>query len=245
MGIALSIPQELQARWPNWAIEWFEEIDSTNSYLMRHSKLGEKRICIADVQTMGRGRRGKDWATPKGNIAISLAFEYKEISRISQLAPRVGAEIARAFAPLISDVQVKWPNDVLVDGQKLAGILVESSISGNRAQVVVGVGVNLHINPTIDGRSDVTSFMQHCLDASPSEVVDRVINAVNQAIPPNDTLPIDELFAERDYFAGKTLKLDSGEQGTYQGLGQEGELLLRTDYGLKAVWSVNTSVRAV
>ncbi|NVK30940.1 MAG: biotin--[acetyl-CoA-carboxylase] ligase, partial [Gammaproteobacteria bacterium] len=108
----MKISQELQARWPNWTIEWFEEIDSTNSYLMRHCKLGEKRICIAGAQTMGRGRRGKDWATPKGNLAISLAFEYEEISRISQLAPRVGAEIARAFSPLISDVQVKWPNDV-------------------------------------------------------------------------------------------------------------------------------------
>jgi BirA family transcriptional regulator, biotin operon repressor / biotin---[acetyl-CoA-carboxylase] ligase len=141
--------------WPSgYAIRHFDEIDSTNDEARRLAQAGEQGPVwiLADLQTKGRGRRGRVWHSPIGNLAASLflrpeksAAECAQLSFLSALA--VADTIGRYAAS--SDVRVKWPNDVLADDRKIAGILLESaSAAGNRLDwLAIGIGINLAEHP--------------------------------------------------------------------------------------------------
>jgi BirA family biotin operon repressor/biotin-[acetyl-CoA-carboxylase] ligase len=126
-----------------------DEIDSTNSEARRRAEAGEAGpLWITALrQTAGRGRRGRAWETGQGNLAATLLMatdrEPREAAQVSFIAALAASDLARAYLPA-ERVQVKWPNDVLVDGRKLVGILVES---GQRREgglwLAIGVGFNL------------------------------------------------------------------------------------------------------
>jgi BirA family biotin operon repressor/biotin-[acetyl-CoA-carboxylase] ligase len=119
-----------------------DEIDSTNSEAQRLAQAGERGPIwiMADVQTAGRGRRGRTWEQGKGNLATTLLLTDPppDFAQLSFAAALAVADTASHFAPG-ARVTVKWPNDVLADGKKLAGILLESG-SG---WLAVGIGINL------------------------------------------------------------------------------------------------------
>jgi BirA family biotin operon repressor/biotin-[acetyl-CoA-carboxylase] ligase len=141
--------------WPSgYALRHFHEIDSTNEEARRLARSGQAAPLwiIADMQTQGRGRRGRAWQSPTGNLAASLflrphksAAECAQLSFLSALA--VADTVGRYATG--SDIRVKWPNDVLVDERKIAGILLESaSATGNRLDwLAVGIGINLAGHP--------------------------------------------------------------------------------------------------
>ncbi len=128
---------------------WFETLDSTNDALKEKAAAGAPEGCtiIADEQTLGRGRRGKKWLSLKGqglymSLLLRPGWPATEASLVSMLAV-VG--VARGLEALgIGQIRVKWPNDVLADGKKIAGILVESRVSIRSMDfVVIGIGVNV------------------------------------------------------------------------------------------------------
>jgi len=125
-----------------------ESIGSTNDYVMTeldHRKAGFV-ACIADQQTAGRGRNGREWLSPaNANIYMSLGFYLNRamLRQISGLSLACGVSIAIELEKLGISPMVKWPNDVMLDGKKLAGILIESRIKADMVQVVVGVGLNV------------------------------------------------------------------------------------------------------
>ncbi|HEX4199050.1 MAG TPA: biotin--[acetyl-CoA-carboxylase] ligase [Caulobacteraceae bacterium] len=135
-----------------------DEIDSTNSEARRRAEAGEAGPLwiTALSQTAGRGRRGRAWETGQGNLAATLLMtttrEPREAAQVSFIAALAASDLARAHLPA-ERVQVKWPNDVLVDGRKLVGILVES---GQRREgdlwLAVGVGFNLAKAPDMPER---------------------------------------------------------------------------------------------
>jgi BirA family biotin operon repressor/biotin-[acetyl-CoA-carboxylase] ligase len=135
-----------------------DEIDSTNSEARRRAEAGETGPLwiTARRQTAGRGRRGRSWETGEGNLAATLLTTTHrppaEAAQVSFIAALAVSDLARAYLPP-ERVRVKWPNDVLVDGLKLAGILVES---GQRREgelwLAIGVGVNLARAPAIAER---------------------------------------------------------------------------------------------
>jgi len=137
--------------WPTgYALRHFEVIDSTNEEARRLASAGqvEPVWIVADRQTAGRGRRGRTWESPAGNLAATLliapgrpAADCAQLSFVTALA---GADTAAYFAPNAT-VKVKWPNDVLADGRKLAGILLESASTGGEqpAWLAIGIGMNL------------------------------------------------------------------------------------------------------
>lgn len=124
-------------------------MDSTNQ---RAKTLGEKNVMdgtvvVADRQTAGRGRKGRDWLSPEGNCYFSLllrpSIRMENVSRITLVAALALAETLGNVSGL--HVQIKWPNDIVVNGKKLCGILTESSFGENGLKyVVVGVGVNVN-----------------------------------------------------------------------------------------------------
>ena len=120
------------------------ELDSTNSQARRMAEAGEVGPVwiIADRQTAGRGRRGRVWQTDSGNLATTLLLQPDAppsvTGQLSFVASLAAAEMAAHFAPRAA-ITVKWPNDVLADGRKVAGILIEAG----PGWLAVGVGVNL------------------------------------------------------------------------------------------------------
>lgn len=124
------------------------ELDSTNSEAQRLAASGETGPVwiIADRQTAGRGRRGRVWETNPGNLATTLLLRSDAppavIGQSSFVAALAAAEMASHFAPN-TDITVKWPNDVLGEGKKLAGLLLEAG----PGWLAVGIGVNLASAP--------------------------------------------------------------------------------------------------
>lgn len=124
----------------------FPQIDSTNSYLMRH-KNPAYQICLAEAQSTGRGRRGRVWVSPFAqNIYCSIGWGFEGgVAALEGLSLVVGLVVVRVLQRYgIVGLELKWPNDVLYRDQKLAGILIE--MTGDPAgycQVVIGVGINV------------------------------------------------------------------------------------------------------
>jgi len=131
------------------AIRFFDSIGSTNDEAMEWAKndASDLSLVVADEQTTGRGRLGRTWFTPpKTALAFSLILrptpaEKPHLSRTVGLA---ALALADAMQMLSLDPQIKWPNDILLNGQKLAGILVETTWLEDKVQcIVIGMGVNI------------------------------------------------------------------------------------------------------
>lgn len=122
------------------------EIDSTNSEARRLAEAGDAGSVwiVADRQTAGRGRRGRIWQTQQGNLAATLLLRPRstQVAQLSFAAALAVSDMVAAFAPHAA-IAVKWPNDVLAEGRKIAGILLEAGPSW----LAVGMGVNLSIAP--------------------------------------------------------------------------------------------------
>ncbi|HEY7979425.1 MAG TPA: biotin--[acetyl-CoA-carboxylase] ligase [Rhizomicrobium sp.] len=142
--------------WPQgYARREWTEIDSTNEEARRLAASGERGpIWLrADRQTAGRGRRGRAWDSPAGNLAATLLIApgkpASECAQLSFVTAIAAADTASSFAPN-AEIKVKWPNDVLANGRKLAGILLESASGGDGALtfLAIGIGMNLaHFPP--------------------------------------------------------------------------------------------------
>lgn len=137
------------------------EIDSTSSEAMRRVTAGERGpVWIrADRQTAGRGRSGRPWQTSDGNLAASLLFEPGcSIARVHELALVAGVAAHDAIS-LFADpaahaaLALKWPNDLLLAGAKIGGILTESTNLDGRIVAVIGVGINIAVAPALDRRA--------------------------------------------------------------------------------------------
>ena len=147
---------------------------STNREAFERARAGEAGPLwvVARRQTEGRGRNGRPWASELGNLYASLLLRLAQAGNVQQLALLAGvavreAILAAAQAP-IAGLRLKWPNDVLIDGAKCAGILCESqSSAGGERVVVIGIGINLTSHPSGIGRT-ATDLAAHGLELTPA-----------------------------------------------------------------------------
>jgi BirA family biotin operon repressor/biotin-[acetyl-CoA-carboxylase] ligase len=138
-----------------YSVASFDAIDSTNEEARRRAVVGERGPLWvwARRQTAGRGRRGREWESPEGNLMTTLltspGVSAPEAARLSFVAALAVHDLVSTYA-VRSVVRVKWPNDVLIDGKKVAGILLESSGDAGvdvLPWVAIGIGVNLMHGP--------------------------------------------------------------------------------------------------
>ena len=126
------------------------EVDSTNDEIMRLNDRTdlEWAILFADHQTAGRGQRGNTWESEPGkNLTFSLYFRPVGVAADEQFAisMAVAVEMTKILRPYVGRVKVKWPNDIYVGDRKIAGILIENRLKGNRiSECVVGIGLNVN-----------------------------------------------------------------------------------------------------
>ena len=165
----------------------FEEIDSTNEEARRRALAGERGpVWIwALKQTAGRGRRGRTWESPTGNLSATLLLapgvSAAEAARLSFVAALAVRDAVAAFVPGTA-VRVKWPNDVLIESRKTAGILLESSGDSNAQALpwlAVGIGINLQHAPEA-AAYPATAISAHAAVPTPAAALERLAAAWDQ-----------------------------------------------------------------
>jgi BirA family biotin operon repressor/biotin-[acetyl-CoA-carboxylase] ligase len=145
------------------AVEWHETIGSTSDRLKELARAGaaEWTAVLAERQTGGRGREGRTWHSPSGGLYLS-ALLRPHAEPVALLPLAAGVAVAEAVAGFGVACELKWPNDVLASGRKLAGILAEASSGGGGVEwVVLGIGVNVALDASIlpaELRAGVTSL---------------------------------------------------------------------------------------
>jgi BirA family transcriptional regulator, biotin operon repressor / biotin---[acetyl-CoA-carboxylase] ligase len=144
---AESIAAHLETHWLGRALHYFPALDSTNTTAreLAASDAADGTVVIAEAQRRGRGRLGRSWESPPGsNLYLSALLRcdlpVDRLSQISLLAGVAVCETVREWCP----ADIKWPNDVLAGGRKVAGILAELDGVGARRAVILGIGVNLN-----------------------------------------------------------------------------------------------------
>lgn len=141
-----------------WPIVRFGEIDSTNEEARRRAINGDHGPCwlVAERQTAGRGRQGRVWDSPPGNLFATALFGFHgtpaEASLTCFSAGLAVIDAARSCGVLAPDLKLKWPNDVLSNEAKLAGILIETGQGPDGLWIAAGFGVNVVHAPDVPGR---------------------------------------------------------------------------------------------
>jgi BirA family biotin operon repressor/biotin-[acetyl-CoA-carboxylase] ligase len=220
----------------------FAELDSTNSEAARRGGAGERGPVwiMADRQTSGRGRQGRVWQGDPANLAVTLLLATDQApaqaAQIAFVAALAAGDLAAAFAAP-SAVTLKWPNDVLIDGAKVCGVLVETgaSLDGGR-WMAVGIGANLAVAPT-DTPYPAASLAAY--GSPPSR--EAALDVLDQAFAwwldvwrADGFEPVREAWTARAYGLGRPASVVvSGDRvsGLIEGLDADGALLLRCDQG--------------
>ncbi len=136
-----------------FTVEALQECRSTSTSLLERCRQGAPSgtLLVADRQTAGRGRCGRSWSSsPESGLTFSLLWRFAAggMARLSGLSLAVGVAVVRALrAAGVYGVGLKWPNDILLDGGKLGGILVEIESDPGSMSAVIGIGLNLHLPP--------------------------------------------------------------------------------------------------
>src|SRR5688572_20615977 len=226
---------------PGVEVRIVERCTSTNDVLLKQPG-AEPALLAAEEQTAGRGRRGRRWhSAPGAGATFSLGRRIRRPAReLPALSLVAGVAAARALRALGADVQVKWPNDLVVGGAKLGGILVETRSSGH---AVIGIGINCRPTPGLNAkvRREV-AYLGNAVERN--DVIRRIGLALMEALDAFERQGLDGLRAEweaMDAHAGQRLRvrLASGKvlTGTASGLARDGSLQLMTRSGMQAVTS--------
>lgn len=237
------------------AVEVVLETGSTNADLLaRAAQLTEPVLLVAEHQTAGRGRAGRSWLSSSDNsLTFSLAWKFDGgLQVLSGLPLAVGVALGDALAQLGVQVQLKWPNDVLKDGAKLAGILIETqSAPGGGTWAVIGIGLNLIMPDEVEALLGRSAAGAPWLARMEREVLmAALLDALAEAL---------RLFARQGFGAfsarwnlrhawqGQTVViLDNGQvlqEGLAAGVDDAGRLLLDTAEGRTTVLAGDVSLR--
>ena len=255
---------------PGFTVEVLPEIDSSNTELMRRFRGSptveprpEPLLLVAEQQTAGRGRLGRQWQSRRGDsltFSLGLPLAPTDWSGLSLVA---GVSVADSLEPLAPGgkprIGLKWPNDLWLSTpqgeRKLAGILVETASWEGIRYVVIGIGINIRA-VALDTAAPAAALpavppggLQELLPEldAPATLL-RIIPPLVQAVQAFERFgfaPFQARFAARDVLAGRAVQLSDGTTGTAHGAGENGALLVHTAAGMKEITSSEVSVRPV
>jgi BirA family biotin operon repressor/biotin-[acetyl-CoA-carboxylase] ligase len=255
-AIRAALPAAIERQLGSLEVYW--EIDSTSSELQRRGvDAADFSMVLAETQTAGRGRRGRSWLSPPGlNIYLSCLKRFDAgFAALSGLSLATGVIVLRALHALgIDGAQLKWPNDVLAGGGKLAGILVE--LSGEYqgpCAAVIGIGLNLRLTDALREQAgqavcDLATLARGVppdRNQAAAALVASLFDGLRQFEREGFAAFVDE-YAQSDALRGVPLRV-SGAAGELEGIGAgidaRGALQLRTAVGLRAIDSADVTVR--
>jgi len=220
-------------------IQHFDSLDSTNKEVLRQAATGaaEGLVVLANTQTEGKGRLGRTWETIEHALAMSVLLRPNiPTSDVPQLSLLAAVALQKALAPFVPRIGIKWPNDLLIHGKKVCGILTETQKNKQGIAVVLGMGINIH-EPEQGWpnhmRTPPTSLNRH----SPQNIhKDIVLQSILESL---DTwyaqfirqgfTPVRQAWQHAHLASGKMVSVYDGStyiQGTALGLDNDGALRL-------------------
>lgn len=230
--------------------------ESTNTDLLELSRSGDIDgwVRTAEVQTGGRGRRGRQWVSPFGkNIALSIGITIdRPTAEIGAISLAVGSQTAAVLDELgIENVSLKWPNDVLIGQRKVGGILIELADAQRPATLVVGIGINVNDAPGVDvtGSYQATRIVDHVDSCSRNFLVAELINGIHSTIRRFEASGFEEFkesWERRDLLRDRQIVLTGVEPpitGTGIGIDHEGGYLIQTNTGIERAIGGELSLR--
>jgi BirA family transcriptional regulator, biotin operon repressor / biotin---[acetyl-CoA-carboxylase] ligase len=230
-------------------VDVIAECDSTNTQLLvRADGAPSGTVLVAERQTAGRGRMGRNWcAEPDVSLTFSLLWRLPRGAVASGLSLAAGIAVAEALQSLCVDgVGLKWPNDILRDGRKLGGILVELASS----VAVIGIGLNLRLPVGLppDVRANAAALE---IDVDRNELVARLLMSLQGVLDifgSGGFAPLRDRWSALDTYAGAPVRIVSGDaaplEGRSTGVDIDGALLLDNGAGVQRVISGDVSLRA-
>tara|TARA_E500000178_G_scaffold352497_1_gene416066 strand:+ start:5372 stop:5884 length:513 start_codon:yes stop_codon:yes gene_type:complete len=139
----------------------YDSVDSTNNVAIRRIKRGKIKptLIIANSQKRGRGQYGRKWTSYRGNIFMSFYFNLKKKLTIKTLSKKIYIIIQKSLEKFVNEeITIKLPNDLLIKGSKVCGILQETIVHGKNRYFIIGIGINLIKSPNIKNKQ--VSFLQ-------------------------------------------------------------------------------------
>lgn len=252
---------------PGFSVEILPEIDSTNTELMRRARAGQADavLLVAERQTAGRGRLGRQWFSgndghtegqfgavptsdgatcverqPALTFSLGLALVPKDWSGLS-LA--VGLALAESLHP---SLQLKWPNDLWLQGRKLGGVLIETASFGELRYAVIGIGLNITPRSGQGLRTPPAALSEVLPGVNAPTALARLVPPLVSAVQRFESDgfgPLRAAFHARDVLYGKEIVCSDGTTGFGRGVDTAGALLVHTESGLKKITSAEVSVR--
>lgn len=256
---ASAISQHAQSAAADFTIELVDLTDSTNTLLMQRALAGaaDGTVVVAECQRRGRGRMGRSWhASVGGAVTFSVLSRFTQgAGALAGLSLAAGVALVRALSKLgAGDVQLKWPNDVLWRGGKLAGLLIEMHGDAlGPSAVVIGIGINVRLSDDVRSRidqeaSDLETACGHALDRN--EVIGvalRELAPVLATFAREGFAPLREEWQHYHAYQGRrvAVKLPGGrsDEGIARGVADDGALLFETGSAVRRLHSGELSLR--
>lgn len=218
---------------PGWRLQHFETLLSTSDLCRTLSEAGEPEglAILARRQTAGRGSRGRDWISDDGNLSLSLLLRPRDPPRdAGHWALLAGVAVAESLDR--AGVALKWPNDVLLHGAKLGGILIDCATdpAGDLAWLVIGIGLNLAAAPILADRTAASLSDGTTPEALATRIMARIDHWRRIRLL-EGWHPIRTAWLSHALPVGTAMTLRQGSAtvaGAFQGLAEDGGLLLQT-----------------
>ncbi len=235
-------------------LRYIESCESTNSVCLQMAD--PVTVVIAEQQTAGRGRRGKSWHSPLSqNIYCSIGVNKKiQAEYIGLISLQVGVSIAEVLHEQgFSGVCLKWPNDILLSGKKLGGILIETRVNAvNNFFLVIGFGLNMRLDENSLKEIDQPAIaLSNFLHEAPDRqrliirLVSEILASVWEFGIPEVATLLDK-FSQYDQIRGRQVQVITDNEtisGIYRGIESSGRLQLETEQGLRVFASAEISLR--
>ena len=243
------LPELLKARGSTLGtpLAVFDEVASTNDEAKRAAKNGAPHgaAWISELQTAGRGRQGRAWLSPPGenvmlSVLVRLACPPLRVPLLSLVVGLVARDAVARAVDHPEQAKLKWPNDVLLEGRKVCGILVEAQFAANRVEsIVIGVGLNVHTRDFPEPIRDLaTSVALHaCRTPDRAELIAELFEGLERDLPrvaAQGLPPVHARLSAADALRGQQVQSDRGESGIAEGIDTEGRLLVRRKDGALA-----------
>lgn len=256
-----ALPRSVRARLRHIDVAW--AVASTNTVLLERGfpPHGECEVALAEFQSAGRGRRGRAWlAPPGGAVCLSLSWTFAQMPRdVGSLSLAIGVCVLRALGRLgVAELQLKWPNDVLLADAKLGGILIElRAEAAGPACAVIGIGLNIALGVALVAQISATGVAATDLSAAgrsrparnaiAAQVIDSCIDGLLDFERKGLRVFMDE-WRRADALRGRTVTVLNGDErtrGLARGVDVTGALIVEAPQGVRKFVSGEVSVRLV
>ena len=217
----------------------FDTLDSTNAYAKRNcSLMQDQTVIVAKTQTAGRGRLQRSWLSEPGGLYFSVVLKPTQIDFLPNLTQLMALAVCRTLCVSEVPAQLKWPNDVLVENQKICGILSEAVTSANGFEaLVLGVGINVGQKDLSRAGQPAVSLSMLGVQKTEEEILNKVLEhffAQYETVLQNGFSAIRTAYLTHFPYIGKQVKIQNGPvpaQGTVETISPDGKLVLNTSAG--------------